>query len=181
MQHIVCLIQITARGNIDVTLWMWLFNFKWTSLKIKTNFRWVNLFKFYIDLNNVEKTPKMKRDKSSSETFLQLTNIANNFKIDWRKLSPFPIHFKLLQNLVYQFREFGYQVVCYSWMPTITKRQILKYRRSSLYKYIKWSQKRKTYRWTTAPWHYKAATIVDMHLATWLEAIRFGTAVFLDF
>lgn len=52
----------------------------------------------------------MKPNKSNDETFLQLTNIANNFKsTEENYLLSYPF-FKLLPKFrIYQFREFGYR------------------------------------------------------------------------
>ena len=71
----------------------------------------------------------MKRDKSNDETFLQLTNIANNFKsTDENYLLSYPYFLNYFQNLESINLEnlvIGISFT-YSWMPTILKALNLK-------------------------------------------------------
>ena len=71
----------------------------------------------------------MKRDKSNDETFLQLTNIANNFKsIEENYLLSYPYFLNYFQNLESINLEnlvIGISFT-YSWMPTILKALNLK-------------------------------------------------------
>ena len=71
----------------------------------------------------------MKRDKSNDETFLQLTNIANNFKsIEENYLLSYPFFLNYFQNLESINLEnlvIGISFT-YSWMPTILKALNLK-------------------------------------------------------
>ena len=66
----------------------------------------------------------MKRDKSNDETFLQLTNIANNFKsTEENYLLSYPYFLNYFQNLESINLEnlvIGISFT-YSWMPTILK------------------------------------------------------------
>lgn len=80
-------------------------------------------------LKQCRKTPKMKRDKSNDETFLQLTNIANNFKsTEENYLISYPYFLNYFQNLESINLEnlvIGISFT-YSWMPTILKALNLK-------------------------------------------------------
>ena len=71
----------------------------------------------------------MKRDKSNDETFLQLTNIANNFKsTEENYLLSYPYFLNYFQNLESINLEnlvIGISFT-YSWMPTILKALNLK-------------------------------------------------------
>ena len=71
----------------------------------------------------------MKRDKSNDETFLQLTNIVNNFKsTDENYLLSYPYFLNYFQNLESINLEnlvIGISFT-YSWMPTILKALNLK-------------------------------------------------------
>ena len=71
----------------------------------------------------------MKRDKSNDETFLQLTNIANNFKsTEEHYLLSYPYFLNYFQNLESINLEnlvIGISFT-YSWMPTILKALNLK-------------------------------------------------------
>ncbi|MFW2065403.1 hypothetical protein ACG9ZB_02155 [Acinetobacter johnsonii] len=71
----------------------------------------------------------MKRDKSNDETFLQLTNIANNFKsTEENYLFSYPYFLNYFQNLESINLEnlvIGISFT-YSWMPTILKALNLK-------------------------------------------------------
>ena len=71
----------------------------------------------------------MKRDKSNDETFLQLTNIANNFKsTEENYLLSYPFFLNYFQNLESINLEnlvIGISFT-YSWMPTILKALNLK-------------------------------------------------------
>ena len=71
----------------------------------------------------------MKRDKSNDETFLQLTNIANNFKsTEENYLISYPYFLNYFQNLESINLEnlvIGISFT-YSWMPTILKALNLK-------------------------------------------------------